>query len=92
MELDVKVVVIFGEKKGEVVIGRIYKNIAYIGQNTIIEHSFLLETKIVKKPHKYQLEVYGTYMKKIIKTLNNLKENLKKNGLSRWEHLSSVTR
>lgn len=32
------------------------------------ENSFLVETKIVKN-HKYQLEMYGTYLKKIIKTL-----------------------
>lgn len=47
--------------------------------NMTKENSFLVETKIVKN-HKYQLEMYGTYLKKIIKTLpKNLKENLKKN-------------
>lgn len=44
------IAVTFGEKRWGVVIGRIYKNITYIGHNMTNENSFSVETKIVKKP------------------------------------------
>lgn len=63
MELDVKAVVSFGKEKG----GSAWEDIqkySYLGQNNENIHSHW--EKNCKK-HKYQLEVYGTFMKKIIK-------------------------